>query len=294
MSLDVTLPDDALDMRLDVWLDRHMESLRTLPLTRKTIDNRLNIAKAVQALLGSVLLRDLKPFMILRMIAATKSTPHKSQRMLKELRCALDSAMEYGCVDENLAANVRTPSVSVSRSRLSIDQWCAIHEWATKHSPPWVSHMLKLAVLTGQRRSDLNKMKFSDVWDGYLHVVQQKTGARVAIPTYLTIPEVGCTIQEAIDACRYGWTGEYVLHKANGGKLCLASMSWRFEQAREGAGCKFHKAPASLHECRALAASMYEKQGKHVQRLLGHSSASMPAVYLNLRGAATSDWKEVE
>lgn len=29
MSLDVTLPDDALDMRLDVWLDRHMESLRT-------------------------------------------------------------------------------------------------------------------------------------------------------------------------------------------------------------------------------------------------------------------------
>lgn len=78
MSLDVTLPDDALDMRLDVWLDRYMESLRTLPLTRKTIDNRVTIAKAVQALLGSVRLRDLKPFMILRMLAATKSTPHKS------------------------------------------------------------------------------------------------------------------------------------------------------------------------------------------------------------------------
>lgn len=28
MSLYVTLPDYALDMRLDVWLDRHMESLR--------------------------------------------------------------------------------------------------------------------------------------------------------------------------------------------------------------------------------------------------------------------------
>ena len=37
-----------------------------------------------------------------------------------------------------------------------------------------------------------------------------------------------------------------------------------------------------------------ELQGKNVQKLLGHSSASMTAVYLNLRGAATSDWKEVE
>lgn len=30
MYLDVTLPDDAADMRLDKWLDKHMESIRTL------------------------------------------------------------------------------------------------------------------------------------------------------------------------------------------------------------------------------------------------------------------------
>ena len=28
MYLDVTLPDDAADMRLDKWLDKHMESVR--------------------------------------------------------------------------------------------------------------------------------------------------------------------------------------------------------------------------------------------------------------------------
>ena len=28
--------------------------------------------------------------------------------------------------------------------------------------------------------------------------------------------------------------------------------------------------------------------------VIGHSSASITAVYLNLRGATTSDWKEVE
>ncbi len=294
MYLDVTLPDDAADMRLDKWLDKHMESIKTADVADKTKENKLAVVRTVQAMLGSIKLQDLKPFMILRMLAAVKTTPHKAKRMLTELRNALDSAMEYGCIDENLAANVRMPSAPIHRSRLSIAQWQAMHAWAVKHSPPWVGHMLRLAVLTGQRRSDLKKMKFTDVWDGYLHVVQKKTGARVAIPTYLTLPEVGCTTQEAIDACRYGWVGEHILHKSDGGALCGASMSWRFAQAREGASCVFNKGPASLHECRALAASRYELQGKNVQKLLGHSSASMTAVYLNLRGATTSDWKEVE
>lgn len=41
-------------------------------------------------------------------------------------------------------------------------------------------------------------------------------------------------------------------------------------------------------------ADVTDKTKENVQKLLGHSSASMTAVYLNLRGAATSDWKEVE
>lgn len=33
-----------------------------------------------------------------------------------------------------------------------------------------------LALMTGQRLSDICKMQFSDIRDGYLHVEQQKTG----------------------------------------------------------------------------------------------------------------------
>lgn len=49
MYLDVTLPDDAADMRLDKWLDKHMESIKNADVTDKTKENKLAV---VQKLLG--------------------------------------------------------------------------------------------------------------------------------------------------------------------------------------------------------------------------------------------------
>ncbi|MCS5969361.1 hypothetical protein LNP26_26135 [Klebsiella variicola subsp. variicola] len=59
--------------------------------------------------------------------------------------------------------------------------WQAIFE-AASYMAPYVQNSMLLAIATGQRRGDLAKMKFSDVWDGYLHVKQLKTGVKLAIP----------------------------------------------------------------------------------------------------------------
>lgn len=66
-----------------------------------------------------------------------------------------------------------------------------------------------------------------------------------------------------------------------------ASMSWRFEQAREAVlpAVAGSADPPSLHECRSLAARMYDAQGvRDVQTLLGHSHASMTDLYKDDRG----------
>lgn len=42
-----------------------------------------------------------------------------------------------------------------------------------------------LAVVTGQRLGDIPDMKFSDVWDDMLHIEQEKTGVKLAIPLSL-------------------------------------------------------------------------------------------------------------
>ena len=57
MYLDVTLPDDAADMRLDKWLDKHMESIKNADVTDKTKENKLAVVRTVQAVLVYLNLR---------------------------------------------------------------------------------------------------------------------------------------------------------------------------------------------------------------------------------------------
>lgn len=115
-------------------------------------------------------------------------------------------------------------------------------------------------------------MRFDDVWDGCLHVEQVKTGARLALPLDLRLEAIGVSLGEAVAACEsYAVPGEYLLRKHNGRQLVLASLSARFEEAREHALPPFASGhPPSLHECRSLSERLYRKQGINTMVLLGH------------------------
>ena len=153
--------------------------------------------------------------------------------------------------------------------------------------------MLALALITGQRRSDLCKMRFDDVWDGHLHVEQTKTGTRLALPIALKLDAIGLTIGQVIDDCRaYSAGTGYMLRKHDGNQLGDASLSARFETAREHAGITCAKGlPPSLHECRSLAERLYRKQGINTMILLGHKHQSMTDMYNDDRGLSQGEWK---
>lgn len=138
-----------------------------------------------------------------------KVHPVAAKRTLIEIRAMLDEAVSNGWIQTNAAKAVRIPRVPVRRRRLSLQEWKAIYEHAKTHRPPWVHRLFALALVTGQRRSDLVKMCFDDVWahgDGheYLHVVQAKTGARLAIPMALRLESVGLSVQDVVEAWQ-GW-----------------------------------------------------------------------------------------
>ncbi|HGJ5877082.1 MAG TPA: tyrosine-type recombinase/integrase [Arsenophonus sp.] len=46
----------------------------------------------------------------------------------------------------------------------------------------WLTHAMKLALVTVQRVSDIAKLKWEDIHDDKLWIVQQKTGTKIAIP----------------------------------------------------------------------------------------------------------------
>lgn len=216
----------------------------------------------------------------------------------------LNEALMAGWIDANPAVPVRPPRIRISRQRLSVETWSEMLVWARENSPPWVPHMLVLALVTGQRRGDLNKMKFSDVWDGHLHIIQQKkswahdNGARVAMPLHLMLPGIGIKLGDAIEACRAyapmpDGEDSTLIRKSTGKPLSLPSLSWRFEEAREGVLGKHtgKGLPPSLHECRSLSCRLYEKSGIDTKDLLGHRNRSMTDVYADDRGLAARESK---
>ena len=81
----------------------------------------------------------------------------------------------------NPAEATRMPKNRVQRERLTLAEWQEIFSVAAD-MPRYVQNSMLLALITGQRLGDVANMQFKDIWDGMLHVVQSKTGAKLAIP----------------------------------------------------------------------------------------------------------------
>lgn len=69
-----------------------------------------------------------------------------------------------------------------------------------------------LAVVTGQRPGDISDMKFSDIWDDMLHIEQEKTDVKLAIPLSLRCQAIGMSLREVIAFCRDRIVSKYLVH----------------------------------------------------------------------------------
>ncbi len=287
------------------FADIFIQIVETRGLTPKTVQNHRNYIRHILNAFGGHAIGSVKPHMVASAIAEIgKKYPLTAKRTLMEMTDMFNEALTAGWIDTNPAKPVKRPHARVTRQRLTVEEWSKMLEWSKENQPPWVSRMLVLALVTGQRRGDLQKMKFSDVWDGVLHVAQEKRtgtrefGARVAIPLTLRLPSIGISLGEAIESCRTYFPVESedatLLRKSTGKPLSDASMSWRFEQAREAVlGVHEGKGrPASLHECRSLSCRIYKEESDiDVQGLLGHRHQSMTEIYADDRGLSDREAK---
>lgn len=284
------------------WVKIYEDILSTEGLCEKTLSNRKNHIKKILTEFGEESIGSLKPHVIAQFITSlAKTYPVTAKRTLIEIRCMLNHALLNGWISVNPAMAVKPPKTKVERLRLSFEDWRKTYEWSNENQPGWVNRMLLLALVTGQRRGDLIGMKFSDVWDGYLHITQQKTGTRLALPLSLKHELTGLTLAEVVESCKdYAKEGTsgLLLRKSTGEGLSAASASWRFEQAREGA-IGLHQGPGnppSLHEIRSLSERTYREQGIDTKTLLGHSKQQMTDMYNDDRGldAKSGKWKTLE
>lgn len=280
---------------LGEWAETYRKIIAGKPIEEKTKANRLCILRHVLDGLGEDrIISAVKPHEISGMVMAVhKVHPSLAKRILIEAKDFFAEAVNYTWLLRSPAAAIKYPKVRVLRERLTLEQWQKIHAWSVANQPPWVSRMLVLALVTAQRRSDIEKFRFSDVWDGLLHIVQAKTGERLALPLDLHLSAIDKTIGEAIEDCRgYAINEDFMVRKHNGQPLVMASLSARFEEAREGALPPFNSGhPPSLHECRSLSERLYRKEGVNTMVLLGHKHQAMTDLYNDDRGLSHGEWK---
>lgn len=207
-------------------------------------------------------------------------------------------AIAAGRCKENPLLVTKAPRIKVKRERLSLQQWRAIY---AESEHPWLMRAMELALVTGQRREDLARAKFSDYRDGFLHVIQGKTGAKIRISGSLRLEAVGLTLDEVIKRCRDNVVSQYLIHHHKaagvaraGQPVRLDTLSEKFAEARDRAVAarviEVGDKPPTFHEQRSLAARLYDAEGKDPQALLGHRHATMTEVYKDNRG---SEWISV-
>lgn len=243
----------------------------------------------------------------LRQVSAMldKLTPRASNQCRAVLVDLLNHAKAKGLIADNPAADTLPRIEEKQRKRHTIEGLVAIRAAA----PLWLQNAIDLALLTGQRREDILAMRFEDIRDGYLYVIQKKT-AKASDAGYLRL-KMTPAMQEAIRRCRDDVASPYLIHRKPDrldAKQRAAKDHWTqvdnrflsraFQEARAAAnaypGWKEEELPG-FHEIRALVTQLYKRQGRsaeEVQRLLGHAEATMTRNY----AADHHDivWTEVE
>lgn len=281
------------------WCDRYETILEERGLAKTTLDSYRQRLKQFRESYGDSILSRISTRDIAEFIAQWKGHSRMAQAVRSLLLDLFREAIAAGWTDKNPVEATKAARNEVTRSRLTLADFLAIHK-AAEGMPVWVQRSMELAIVTGQRRADLIAMGGRSVKEEKLWVSQQKTDAKVCIPLALHLDAVGWSVGEVIERCRDQVISPRFLHHSRhvgrakpGDAIRAPTLSAFFAQARDLTGITWAegKTPPSFHEIRSLAARLYNEQGIDAQVLLGHKSADMTAVYRDTRGA---EWTEVK
>lgn len=289
-------------MSVKRWCDRYeqiqAERLKDGDLSANTLRSRKSCIKVIRDRLGQTPLSDVDVKALAAIIDEYKEEGKK--RMAQSLRSVwIDLFKEAQHAGEvaagyNPALATKQPRVKVTRARLTLEQWHSMLAVAEQQGPAWLPIAMMLAMVTGQRRDDIGSMRYADIYDGYLHVVQCKTGVKLAIPLALRCDAIGMTLADVVARSRStGVVSKWLVHqtvKRKGARLGshihIDVITRQFAKVRDAAGITWadESSPPTFHEQRSLSERIYREQGLDTQVLLGHKDQRTTDKYHDNRG----------
>ncbi len=203
------------------WITRFKEKLHQRGLRPKTLaDYQSRLAAITHAFadktLNTLTTKEIAEFINSYSDQGKTSTAKLIRSLLIDM---FNEAIAEGHLATNPATATKSPRVQVQRERLSLEDL----GMANKRQP-WVALSMDLALLTGQRVGDIQRMRWHDIYDGKWWIKQQKTGMKLAIPLTLSLEVIGKSLEGVLNECRRQIKSEnYIFVGKN--KTCFSPLS---------------------------------------------------------------------
>ena len=242
-----------------VKLYREQELRRKATKTQEEYDRQLNVLCVA---FGHVPLANITPAHV-RQYMRTRGRPISATREKALLSAVFNFARGEGLT------NAANPCAGVRGTKAQRERYVTHEELSAvlDRADPTLAGFLELCYMTGQRPSDVLRMRRQDLQNGHLLVAQRKTGAKIRIAVVGTLAAVLTRLAEGPVA------SVWLVHDRHGQRFTLSAMQRRFSKLSPG---------WQIRDLRAKAASDADTS-KHAQALLGHSAATTTDGYIRKR-----------
>ena len=265
------------------WLDEYIKILDERNLKPKTIEIKTYLIKVIRQEIGDNPLTQITPPDITKLIKiyTDQDKAPSAKCMYHLLKDIFREAYAQGWNDRNPAEPIKCPKVVVKRSRMTLVEFKKILNEAEKTGNKIMHDAMTLALVSGQRRSDIAEMKKSNVKRNYLLVDQYKTGAKIALPIKLECKKIGTSLRDIIESA----DNDFLVSR-NNEKIKLDDITRQFSRLRDRVFSRnyWDGTPATFHEIRSLSERLYREQRIDTMTLLGHKTQQMTDKYNDSRG----------
>ncbi|WP_313456827.1 tyrosine-type recombinase/integrase [Stenotrophomonas sp.] len=267
----------------------------------KTAEVYESVIRRINAGIGSRPVEEVTVKDCAEFIRAVTVSDRARQQFRLVLGWIMACAVQEGWIDSNPVLATRRFQHERKRARLTKEMYAAVWDKAD----PWLRLAMDISLVTLLRRDDVVSLKFTDMRDGALWVIPQKTEGSSLVKLKIRIgDQLGALLAQARDSV----LSPYIIHrlpeKARPSNMRASArqhhtqvmpeqLTRAFQDAREAAGITGDN-PPSFHEIRSLGGALLTEAGwqiEQVQRLMGHTSASMTEHYLEGHDAP---WHSVE
>lgn len=225
------------------------ESRLLSPATKATTDR----AFKMMAPIWGIPIGKITKLEVDNLVSGLSSTPGNIHILATRMRTVFQFAINQGWISTNPFSGIKLPKTGEYRP-WTHDEFVQF----VKGASPQVAMAVKLAYYTGQRISDVLKMKWSDIHDGDIHVIQQKTRTPLRIPVH---PK----LKTALRSHRRLSKGSYIVSMRDGSQFSVKTFRMKFDREKKAMGM-----PKDMvfHGLRKLTAVTLAEQGASTHEIM--------------------------